>query len=80
MPTVFRHKGFRFFFYSNECNPREPLHIHVIKGENTAKFWVEPQVSAAESYGMKPSELKILGKVIEKNKELIRKVWYEYFN
>jgi hypothetical protein len=80
MPTVFRYKGFRFFFYSNEGNPLEPLHIHVMKGENTAKFWVEPQVSVAESYGMKPSELKAVGKVIENNKDLIRKVWDEYFN
>jgi len=24
MPVVFRDKGFRFFFYSNEGNPREP--------------------------------------------------------
>jgi hypothetical protein len=24
MPVIFRYKGFRFFFYSNEGNPREP--------------------------------------------------------
>ena len=31
MPVVFRHKGFRFVFYSNEGDPREPAHIHAIK-------------------------------------------------
>lgn len=29
MPTVFRDGGFRFFFYSNEGDPREPVHVHV---------------------------------------------------
>ena len=28
MPVIFRYKGFRFFFYSNEGNPREALHVH----------------------------------------------------
>ena len=32
MPVVFRYKGFRFFFYSNEGNPREPVHVHVMGG------------------------------------------------
>lgn len=26
MPVVFRYKGFRFFYYSNEDSPREALH------------------------------------------------------
>ncbi|MDE2129128.1 MAG: DUF4160 domain-containing protein [Betaproteobacteria bacterium] len=37
MPVVFRHKGFRFFFFSNEGNPREPIHIHVMKDGIDAK-------------------------------------------
>jgi len=80
VPTVFRYKGYRFFFYSNEGAPREPLHIHVIKGENVAKFWVEPEVSVAESYGMKASELKMLSKVVKEKEDLIREAWNEYFN
>ncbi|MGF6267191.1 hypothetical protein OKW49_008185 [Paraburkholderia youngii] len=28
MPVVFRYNGIRFFFYSNEGDPREPVHIH----------------------------------------------------
>jgi hypothetical protein len=40
MPIVFRHKGFRFVFYSNEGDPREPAHIHAIKDGVDAKFWL----------------------------------------
>lgn len=42
MPVVFRFKGYRFFFYSNEGEPQEPLHVHVRRGEAAAKFWLEP--------------------------------------
>ena len=33
MPVVFRARGYRFFFYSNEGSPREPPDIHVEAGE-----------------------------------------------
>ena len=42
MPVVFRYRDFRFFFYSNEGLPGEPVHIHVEKDEMEAKFWQEP--------------------------------------
>lgn len=44
MPVVFRYKGYRFFFFSNEGDPLEPMHIHVRRGEATAKLWMLPQV------------------------------------
>lgn len=47
MPVVFRHRGYRFYFYSNEGSPREPLHVHVEKGESEAKIWIEPAVAVA---------------------------------
>ena len=80
MPTVFRYRGYRFFFYSNEGDPLEPLHIHAIKGECVAKFWIEPEIVVAQNYGMASSELTKLIKVINTNKGLIRKAWNEYFN
>lgn len=40
MPKVFEWNGYRFHFFSNEGDPREPAHIHVRKGRNTAKFWL----------------------------------------
>lgn len=79
MPVIFRYKGYRFFFYSNEGDPLEPVHIHVRKGENTAKFWLEPYIALAGSYGMKPGELAELEKVIITHHELIERKWNEYF-
>ena len=51
MPVIFRHKSYRFFFYSNEGIPREALHVHVRKGSAVAKFWLEPVPEVADSHG-----------------------------
>ncbi|AEG50797.1 hypothetical protein Sphch_3183 [Sphingobium chlorophenolicum L-1] len=40
MPKVFDWNGYRFHFYANEGDPREPVHIHVRKGRDNAKFWL----------------------------------------
>jgi hypothetical protein len=79
MPTILRYKGYRFFFYSNEGDPTEPLHVHIRKDKNVAKFWLEPVVALADSYSMNPQELNKLQKVVENNAKLIKSAWYEYF-
>jgi len=71
MPVVFRYKG--------EGDPLEPLHIHVRKGENVAKFWLSPDISLAESYGMNSTEHRELMQVANENRELIERYWNEYF-
>jgi len=38
MPVVFRYRSFRFFFYSNEGNPREAMHVHDRGSDGEAKF------------------------------------------
>jgi hypothetical protein len=78
MPTVFRYKGFRFFFYSNEGSPREPIHVHVREGDATAKFWLHP-VHVADSYGFDARTLRDLVDVVEQNCELIERTWHEHF-
>jgi len=79
MPTVFRHAGFRFFFYSNEGDPREPIHIHVMKGRGEAKFWLGEPVTLARSAGFDARTLRQLaGHVVERRGE-IEKAWHEHF-
>lgn len=55
MPTVLVHRGFRFYFFSNENN--EPVHVHVEKGNASAKWWADP-ISEEFSYGFSPKERK----------------------
>lgn len=79
MPAVFRYKGFRFFFYSNEGSPREPVHVHVRSGSSEAKLWLEPQVRIAASFGFDASTLRELVEVAQSNRTLIERTWHEYF-
>jgi hypothetical protein len=79
MPTVFTHKGFRFFFYSNEGTPREPLHIHVRSAEGDAKLWLGTVVTVADSHGYDARTLRELCDVVEDHRDLIEKYWNEHF-
>jgi hypothetical protein len=79
MPVVFRYKGFRFFFYSNEGSPREPVHVHVLGASGEAKYWVAPAVALAESNGFDARTLRELLGIVEQNVELIERAWNEHF-
>lgn len=79
MPVIFRYKGLRFFFYSNEGNPREPIHVHVRGGDCEAKFWLKPMVRVADSDGFDSRNLRELALVIEEKIELIERHWHEHF-
>jgi len=79
MPVVFRHRGFKFFFYSNEGTPREPVHVHVEKGAAEAKFWLFPAVSVAYNDGYGARTLRDLVEIVEANRDLIVRIWNEHF-
>ncbi len=79
MPTVFRHDGFRFFFYSNEGDPREPIHIHVMGAGGEAKFWLLPNITLADSAGLDARALRELALVVQDNRAKIERVWHEHF-
>jgi hypothetical protein len=80
MPVVFRERGFRFFFYSNEGNPHEPVHIHVEKDNMEAKFWLKPEVKLAYNDGYDSRTLRELLGVVEINKNRIERAWDEFFS
>jgi uncharacterized protein DUF4160 len=79
VPTVFRRSGYRFFFFSNEGDPREPLHVHVRRGGNEAKFWLIPEVAVAESFGFSASELNALLRIVREERPRIVRKWNGYF-
>ena len=68
----------RFFFYSNEGLPREPLHIHIRGEGGETKFWVRPP-RVAENDGLDARTLRELARVVEDNADLIERAWNEHF-
>lgn len=79
MPVILRYKGYKFFFFSNEGNPREPVHVHLRKGDAIAKIWIEPEISVAQSHGLSAKELSELLGIVKKNVKLILRSWHEHF-
>ena len=79
MPLVFRWSGYRFHFYSNEGDPREPVHVHVTRAPATAKFWIRPEVSLAYNRGFPPRVLSELLSVIEERADDIERHWHDHF-
>ena len=76
MPTVLRWNGFRFYFFSNEG--QEPPHIHVDRGENTVKYWLEP-VAIARNIGFAARELAIIEQKVRDERDNFLRAWNEYF-
>ncbi len=79
MPVIFRQDGFRFLFYSNEGNPREPVHIHALRDGIDAKFWLWPEVVPAYNDGFNARTLRELTGVIEERRDEIGRAWDEFF-
>ncbi|MDD2325396.1 MAG: DUF4160 domain-containing protein [Alphaproteobacteria bacterium] len=76
MPTVLRHKGYRFYFYSHE--PHEPAHVHIDLDMKSAKFWLEP-VALSRNVGYNASELNELFRLVQSFQVLLKERWYEHF-
>jgi hypothetical protein len=75
-PTVLRVRGFRFYFFSRE-EPR--MHVHVYHANGEAKFWLEPTVELAASYGLSASRVNEASKLIEEHLDEIRSAWAKHF-
>lgn len=76
-PTVFRVKGYRFYFLSNE---EDRMHVHITCEEGEAKFWLEPLVSLAVYHGLNPKKLGEIQKIVEERKDEIIEAWKAHFS
>jgi len=79
VPTIIVVRGFRLFFFSNEGEPREPLHVHVERAGGRAKFWLEPEVRLESEYAFPKGDLKEAERLIREHADLIRSRWHEHF-
>jgi len=75
-PTVFRIKGYRFYFLSNE---EDRMHVHVECADGEAKYWIEPIIALAVYYKMSAKQLKEILQIIEERKDEIVREWKRHF-
>ncbi len=76
MPTILEIEGYRFFFYSSD-RPERP-HIHIERGDYTAKVWLDP-VRLQDSHGYTRTEINKILRIIGDKQELLLRRWNEYF-
>ncbi|MBN2319080.1 MAG: DUF4160 domain-containing protein [Acidobacteria bacterium] len=76
-PTIFRWKGYRFYFFSRE---ELRIHIHVRDANGQAKFWIEPEVVLEKNYGLKETSLAEIQSIIKQRKQEIVDAWHEHFS
>lgn len=77
MPTVLQVGSYSFIFSSSDRG--EPVHIHVKRDRQLAKFWLDP-VSLAKNRGFKDYELNDISQLVEEHEPILLEAWYDYFN
>ena len=77
MPKAFEEGPYRFFFYSNDRD--EPIHVHVKRERNVAKFWLDP-VQLERSGGFRPAELRTIERIVQANQEFLMEEWHGHFS
>lgn len=75
-PTIFREKGYRFYFFSRE---ETRMHVHVVSGEGEAKFWLEPELQLANAYRYNRQQLKEIESLIEERYHELVSAWQRHF-
>ena len=75
-PTIFRERGFRFYFFSRE-EPR--IHVHVQGQNGEAKFWLEPQIELAQHVGLSRREINEAFHLVQDHENEIRNAWFKHF-
>ncbi|MCZ7626916.1 MAG: DUF4160 domain-containing protein [Candidatus Methylomirabilota bacterium] len=75
-PTIFREKGYRFFFFSRE-EPR--MHVHAICADGEAKYWLEPEIELGKNHRLSHAQLKEIEQLIGAHHDEIQTAWKKHF-
>jgi hypothetical protein len=75
-PTVFIYKNYRFMFFSRE---ETRPHVHITSPQGEAKFWLEPIVEPAKSFGFNEKQLNELKSIVVEKRDEILDKWKSHF-
>lgn len=60
------------------ANDHEPIHVHIVKDNNEAKYNVNP-IELVYNKGFKAREIRLIETIIEDNVDVITERWTEFF-
>ena len=85
MPQIFRIGSYIVYFWSNENNPLEPVHVHIAEGRasaNATKVWLTSSgktLLCNNNSQIAKRELRKIMRIIEANSREIMDKWYSQF-
>jgi hypothetical protein len=85
VPQIFRIGSYWVYFWSNENNPIEPIHVHVAQGspvKNATKIWITKTgkcLLCNNNSKIPITTLKNIMRIIEARSNDVVKKWYDYF-
>lgn len=85
MPHIFRIGSYIIYFWSNENNPLEPVHVHIAEGRATAnatKIWITSSGKALlcnNNSRIPQKTLNNMIRYIEANSNFIISKWYAQY-
>ena len=85
MPQVFRIGSYWVYFWTNENEPLEPVHVHVAEGKptkNATKIWITKGgrcLLCNNNSKIPDRTLRNIMRIIESQNEQVISMWLEYF-
>jgi len=85
MPRVFKIGAYWVYFWSNENDPLEPVHVHVSEGKpvkNATKIWITSRGKcylAHNNSNIPKTALKNIMRIIEARSDEVIVKWQAYF-
>lgn len=85
MPRVFKIGEYLVFFWSNENDPLEPVHVHVTSGEPSAsctKIWLTQTgrcLLANNNSRIPEVALRNIMSIIESQSDIVLRKWNDHF-
>lgn len=55
------------------------MHVHVHSPNGEAKFWIEPKIELATSFGMPRQQIKVALTLVQEHENEIRSAWNTHF-
>lgn len=85
MPRVFKIGNYIIYFWMNENNPLEPVHVHVCEGvpsPTATKIWITKSGNCLLCHNkskIPPKQLRFIMQVIEARHQEIIDLWFQTF-
>lgn len=85
MPQIFKIGSYTIYFWMNEGDPLEPIHVHAAQGvpsQNATKIWITKSgkcLLCNNNSRIPAKTLNIIMKVIDARSSTVINLWYSTF-